>query len=162
MLKVCREKLKDFSQAEIINSHVSDVNLLLVDLIITIGVWEYIDPQILFKKIKEITHIGSKVIVVFPNIYNKLNMARTLGRMSPFGRSPEGRKIIGLRPGFVRKIFKNDFTIIESASFGMVSWFPKKIQFLILPLWKFADLVWGPFQRSLPAGINIYYLFERK
>ena len=152
MLKICREKLKDFSQVEIINSPVSDINLPSIDLVITIGVWEYIDQFALFDKIKEITYRGSKAIVVFPNIYNRLNMARTVRHM----------KMVGLRPGFIKKLFKNDFIFLESASFGMVSWFPKKLQFLALPIWKFGDWLWKPFQKFLPLGINVYYLFERK
>jgi SAM-dependent methyltransferase len=152
MLKICREKLKDFSQAKIINSSISDIDLPTVDLVITIGVWEYIDPNILFNKIKEITHRGSKVVVVFPNIYNDLNWMRGLVKI----------KMVALRPGFVRKIFKKDFNIIETVSFGAVCWVPKKLQFLILPLWKFCDFIWRPFQKFLPLGINVYYLFERK
>ncbi len=154
MLKVCREKMRDFSQAEIIKTAVENFKLPFdsADLVITIGVWEYINPKDLYAKIKEITRRGSKVIVVFPNIYNKLNMARTLGRM----------KKIALRPGFVKKLFKDDFTLLESASFGMVSRFPRKIQLIVLPLWKFSDLIWRPFQKFLPLGVNVYYLFERK
>ncbi len=155
MLKVCRQKLINFNQAEIIRSNIEDFKILnneSVDLVITIGVWEYIDPKKLYEKIKKITHSGSKVIVVFPNIYNKLNLARSLGRMGK----------IALRPGFIKKLFKKDFLIIDNASFGMVSWMPKKLQFLILPLWKFSDWFWEPFQKLLPLGVNVYYLFERK
>ncbi len=154
MLKVCQEKLSDFSQAEIIKTTVQNLKLPvdLADLVITIGVWEYINPRDLYAKIKEITRRGSKVIVVFPNIYNKLNIARSLGRMEK----------IALRPGFIKKLFKKEFVLIDSASFGVVSWAPKKLQFLILPLWKFADWLWKPFQKFLPLGINVYYLFERK
>ncbi|MDP3143580.1 MAG: class I SAM-dependent methyltransferase [Candidatus Omnitrophota bacterium] len=153
MLKVCREKLKNFPQAEIIQSSIQDFNIAEpAELMIVIGVWEYINPRDLYAKVKEITRRGSKVIVVFPNIYNKLNLARSLGRM----------KKIALRPGFIKKLFKKDFLVIDSASFGVVSWVPKKLQFLILPLWKFTDLIWRPFQKFLPLGVNVYYLFERK
>ena len=153
MLKICREKLKNFSQAEIIQSSIQDFNIAEpAELVITIGVWEYINPRDLYAKIKEITCHGSKIIVVFPNIYNDLNWMRSLGRM----------KMIAQRPGFIKKLFKNDFALLESASFGVVSWVPKKIQFLVLPLWKFYDLVWRPFQKLFPLGVNVYYLFERK
>jgi len=162
MLKVCREKMKNFSQVEFVNLPVSDINLPPLDLVIAIGIWEYIDPVVLFNKIREITNQGSKVIVVFPNIFNKLNSARSVVRMSPFGGSPEGGKKIALRPGFIKKLFRDDFRLIDSASFGMVSWTPKKIQFIMLPLWKFADLIWRPLQKFLPLGVNVYYLFERK
>ena len=152
MLKVCREKMKDFSQVEFINSPVSDINLPLVDLVIAIGVWEYIDPVILSNEIKAITHEESKVMVVFPNIYNDLNWMRSLAN----------RRKVALRPGFVRKIFKKDFKLLESASFGAVSWVPRPLQFLALPVWRFCDFIWSPFQKFLPLGINVYYLFERK
>jgi len=153
MLKVCREKLKNFPQAEIIQSSIQDFNIAEpAELIITIGVWEYINPRDLYVKIKEITRHGSKIIVVFPNIYNDLNWMRSLGRM----------KMIAQRPGFIKKLFENDFTLLESASFGVVSWVPKKIQFLVSPLWKFYDLIWRPFQKLFPLGVNVYYLFERK
>jgi len=154
MLKTCRKKLENFSQAEIINSDVGGFkpSLGTADLVITIGIWEYINPASLFKKIEEITRPGSKVIVVFPNIYNKLNLARSLGRMEK----------IALRPGFIKRLFEKEFVLIDSASFGVVSWVPKNLQFLILPLWKFADWLWKPFQKFLPLGINVYYLFERK
>ncbi len=152
MLKVCREKLKNFSQAEIINSTGFDFNFPAIDLVITIGVWEYINPEKLFKKIKEITRKGSKVMVVFPNIYNDLNLVRSIFKM----------KRVALRPGVIKKLFKADFKLLESASFGMVSWVPKKIQILSLPMWKFCDFIWRPFQKFLPLGINVYYLFERK
>lgn len=152
MLKVCREKLKDFDQAEIIKTSVLDFNLTAANLIITIGVWEYINPEKLFKKIKEVTRRGNKVIVVFPNIYNDLNWMRSLAKMTT----------VALRPGFIKNIFKQDFTLIESASFGNVFWAPKSIQFLVLSIWKFSDWLWTPFQKFLPIGINAYYLFERR
>lgn len=162
MLQVCRAKLNNLKQAEIINDSVLAVNLPPLDLVITIGVWEYIDPRDLYKKITEITRQGSKVVVVFPNIYNDLNWIRSIAKMSPFGGSPEGGKKIALRPGFIKKIFKSDFKLIESASFGNVSFVPKRMQFLALTVWKFCDWLWAPFQKFLPLGINVYYLFERK
>ena len=152
MLKICREKLIDFNQAEIILSDIQNFKMVEpADLIITIGIWEYISPPDLLDTIKKITRRGSKVIVVFPNIYNELNLARSLGRM----------KKIALRPGFIKKLFKKDFLIIDGASLGMVSWMPKKLQSLILPLWKFCDWLWEPFQKFFPLGVNVYYLFER-
>lgn len=153
MVKVCRKKLMNFNQAEIIQSSIQDFNIAEpAELMIAIGVWEYINPRDLYAKIKEITCHGSKIIVVFPNIYNDLNWMRSLGRM----------KKIALRPGFIKNLFKNDFALIDSASFGTVFWTPKKLQFLVLPLWKFYDLVWRPFQKLFPLGVNVYYLFERK
>ncbi|KKS44886.1 MAG: Methyltransferase type 11 [Candidatus Azambacteria bacterium GW2011_GWA2_42_9] len=152
MLKLCREKLKDFPQAEIIQLSVFEANLPQADLIITIGVWEYVNPKLLFKTIEKMSQKGSKIIVVFPNIYNDLNLVRSVFKM----------KRVALRPGFIKKLFKADFRLIESANFGMVSWVPKKLQFLALPVWKFCDFIWRPFQKFLPLGINIYYLFERK
>lgn len=155
MLKVCRQKLINFNQAEIIRSNIEDFkmpNNESADLIITIGVWEYIDRVKLISKIKEISRPGSRVMVVFPNIYNDLNWMRSVARM----------KKVALRPGDIRKLFKKDFLLMESASFGTVSWVPKKLQFLALPVWKFADWLWKPFQKFLPLGINVYYLFERK
>lgn len=153
MLKICREKLIDFNQAVIILSDIQNFRMAEpADLVITIGIWEYISPQDLLNTIKKITRCGSKVIVVFPNIYNELNLARSLGRM----------KKIALRPGFIKKLFKKDFLIIDSMSFSIVSWTPQKLQSLILPLWKFADWLWKPFQKFLPLGVNIYYLFEKK
>ncbi len=152
MLKICREKMKNFSQVEFINLPVSNINLPLVDLVVAIGVWEYVDPAVLFNKIKAITHKGSKVIVLFPNIYNDLNWARSLAKM----------KKVAFRPAFIRKLFKDEFLLLASESFGIVSWAPKKFQFLALPIWKFSDWLWKPFQKFLPLGINVYYLFERK
>jgi len=153
MLEVCREKLKDFPQAEIIQSSIQDFNIAEpTELMIAIGVWEYINPRDLCAKIKEITCRGSKIVVVFPNIYNNLNWMRSLWRM----------KKIALRPGFIKNLFKNDFALIDSVSFGAVFWTPQKLQFMILPVWKFCDFIWSPFQKLLPLGINVYYLFERK
>ncbi len=153
MLKVCREKLKNFPQAEIIQSSIQDFNMAEpAELMIAIGVWEYINPRDLYAKIKKITRHGSKIIVVFPNIYNDLNLVRSIFKM----------KRVALRPGFIKKLFKADFELLESASFGMVSWVPKKLQILALPAWKFCDWLWRPFQNFLPLGVNVYYLFERK
>ncbi len=153
MLKVCREKLIGLNQAEIILSDIQNFEMAgLADLVVTIGIWEYILPQDLLNTVKRITQRGSKVIVVFPNIYNDLNWMRSL----------VNRRKVALRPGFVRKIFKKDFELLESASFGTVFWFPKKFQFLARPIWKIEDLVWRPFQKFLPLGVNVYYLFERK
>lgn len=162
MLQVCRTKLNNLKQTEIIKDFVLAVNLPPLDLVITIGVWEYINPRDLYEKIKEMTRPGSKIIVVFPNICNDLNWMRSIVKMSPCWRSPEGGKKIALRPGFIRKLFKSDFELIESASFGMVSASPKWMEFLALPVWKFCDLIWSPFQKLLPLGVNVYYLFERK
>jgi len=152
MLQVCRDKLNNLKQAEVINDSVLAVNLPPLDLVITIGIWEYIDSHDLYGKIKKITRKGSKVIVVFPNIYNDLNWMRSAAKM----------KKVALRPGFIKNLFRHDFTLIESASFGNVSFAPKQMQFLALPVWKFCDWLWRPFQKFLPLGINIYYLFERK
>lgn len=155
MLKICREKLKNFNQVEIIESQVENFNMPSnesADLVITIGVWEYIDPLKLVSKIKEVTGRGSKVVIVFPNIYNDLNWMRSIAKM----------KMVALRPGYIRKLFKRDFLLVESTSFGAVSLVPKKLQFLALPVWKFCDFVWRPFQKILPLGVNAYYLFERK
>lgn len=154
MLQVCRKKLSSFLQVEIIKTAVKDFKLPAdsADLVITIGVWEYINPIVLFNKIKEITHQGSKVIVVFPNIYNDLNWMRSLAKM----------KSVALRLGFIKKLFKDDFLLIDSASFGTVFWFPKKLQFLVEPIWKLEDWFWRPFQKFFPLGVNVYYLFERR
>ncbi len=153
MLGVCRKKLENFSQAEIINTSFEDFTpSVLADLVITIGIWEYANPEKLYEKIKNITQSGSKVIAVSPNIYNDLNWMRSLAKM---------RKI-ALRPGFIKKLFREDFSLLDSASFGTVFWFPKKFQFLVKPIWKIEDWCWKPFQKFLPLGINVYYLFERK
>lgn len=162
MLKICRAKLNDLKQAEIIEDSVLAVNLPPLDLVITIGIWEYINPSDLYEKIRKITRRGNKVIVVFPNIYNDLNWMRSIIKMSPFGGSPVGGKKVALRPGLIKNLFKRDFVLIESASFGNVSFVPKRMQFLALPLWKFCDRLWAPFQKFLPLGVNVYYLFERK
>ncbi len=163
MLKVCREKLKDFPQAEIIQSSIQDFNIAEpAELMIAIGVWEYINPRDLYAKIKEITRHGSKIIVVFPNIYNDLNWMISLAKMSPFVGSSVGVKKIALRPGFIKNLFKHDFTLIDSASFGAVSWVPRPLQFLALPVWRFCDFIWSPFQKFLPLGVNVYYLFEKR
>jgi len=159
MLKICRVKLTDFKQVEIIEDSVLAVNLPTSDLVIAIGVWEYINPRDLYRKIKEITRQGSKVIVVFPNICNDLNWMRSISKMKK--AMPTGRQV-ALRPGFIKKLFGQDFTLVESASFGNVSFVPKQMQFLALPVWKFCDWLWRPFQKFLPLGINVYYLFERK
>jgi len=153
MLKVCREKLKNFKQVEIINTPIENFTpSVLADLVITIGIWEYTNPSGLYEKIKNITKNGSKVIVVFPNIYNGLNWMRSIAKW----------KMVAIRPGFIKKLFKNNFTLIDSTSFGTVFWFPKKLQFLAKLIWKLWDLLWKPIQKFLPVGINVYYLFERK
>lgn len=154
MLIRAREKLEDFNQVNFIHSSGfnNEIEEGIGELILTIGVWEYVDRVKLLNEVKRLTRSGSKVIVVFPNIYNKLNLFRIIFSM----------RAIGLRPGFIKKIFKNDFSLLESASFGMVGWFPKELQFLALPFWKLGDFIWKPFQKILPLGINIYYLFERK
>ena len=153
MLVTCRKKLENFEQAEIINSPVENfMPSVLADLVITIGIWEYANLGKLYEKIRNITKSGSKVIVVFPNIYNDLNWMRSLANW----------RMVAMRPGFIKKLFKNDFTLVDSASFGTVFWFPKKLQFLIKPIWKLEDSFWKPFQKFLPIGINVYYLFERK
>ena len=144
MLKICREKLSNFHQAEIINAS--------ADLVIAIGVWEYIRADILFGKIQEITRKGSKVIVVFPNIYCGLNWMRGLVKL----------KKVALRPGFIKNLFLRDFSLIDSTSFGTVFWFPKKLQFLAKPIWKLWDWLWESFQKFFPVGVNVYYLFERQ
>lgn len=152
MLKICREKMSALPQAEIINASVIEADLPVADLVIAIGVWEYISPRDLYEKIKKISRQGSKVVVVFPNIYNDLNWIRSIIKM----------KKVALRPGFIKNLFKQDFTLVDSASFGNVSFAPKQMQFLALPIWKFCDWLWRPFQKFLPLGVNIYYLFERK
>jgi len=164
MLKKAKEKLKNFNQVEFIcsNGFKSGIPNGVGEVVLTIGVWEYVNPELLFKELKRLTKKGSQVMVVFPNIYNDLNWMRSLVKI----------KKVALRPGYIKNLFsahggsasggKKDFRLIESASFGAVSWFPKKLQFLILPIWKFCDFIWSPFQKFLPLGINVYYLFERK
>lgn len=155
MLKICREKLKNFNQTEVIESRIENFKMPSnesADLVITIGIWEYIDPLKLISKIKEVTGRGSKVIVVFPNIYNDLNWMRSIAR----------GKAAALKPGFIRRLFYDNFALLDVASFGAVFWVPKKLQFLALPVWKFCDFIWSPFQKFLPLGVNVYYLFERK
>ncbi len=153
MLGICRKKLENFKQAEIINAPIENFTLPdVADLVITIGIWEYTSPEKLYEKIKNITKSGSKVIVVFPNIYNDLNWMRSIAKW----------KKVAISPGFIKKLFKDEFVLIDSASFGIVFWFPKKIQFLARPIWKIEDLIWAPLQKFLPIGVNVYYLFEKK
>ena len=122
-----------------------------------------IDRQVFIScSFEKISRKGSKIIVVFPNIYNDLNWIRSLIKM----------RALALRPGYIKKLFsaqggsasggKKDFELVESASFGMVSLVPKKVQFLILPIWEFSDFILRPFQKFLSLGVNVYYLFERK
>lgn len=154
MLEKAKEKLKDLNQAEFV--HGSGFNNEIPggagELILTIGVWEYVNPTKLFKEIKRLTKKSGLVLVVFPNIYNDLNWARSIIKM----------KKVALRPGLIKNLFQHNFTLIESASFGNVSFVPKRMQFLALPVWKFCDWLWAPFQEFLPLGVNVYYLFERK
>lgn len=154
MLTRAREKLKNFSQVEFIHSagFNNKIEGSVGELILTVGVWEYVDQIKLLEEVKRITKSGSKVVVVFPNIYNDLNWKRSVVRM----------KKVALRPGYIKKLFRNDFALVESASFGMVSFVPKSIQFLVLPIWQFCDWLWSPLQKLIPLGINVYYLFERK
>lgn len=152
MLKVCKDKLKNFNQAEIIESDIKNFKMAeTADLVLAIGIWEYINPEELFEKIKEITRRGSIVIAVFPNIYNDLNWMRSAAKI----------KKVALRPGYVKKLFKGHFTLIESFSSGNVCWSPQNLQYLFFPIWKFSDFIWRPFQKFIPIGINVYYLFER-
>jgi len=154
MLIKAKEKLKYFNHVDFIygSGFNNEISNGTGELVLTIGVWEYVDPIKLCKELKRLTRKGSLVLVVFPNIYNSLNLLRSLIKM----------RMIALRPGFIKGIFSDDFLVIDSGSFGMVSWFPKKLQFLVLPIWKLFDLLWRPFQKFLPLGINVYYLFERK
>lgn len=154
MLNSAKEKLKNFNQVEFIHGSGfnNEIERSIGELILTIGVWEYVDPIKLFEEIKRITKSGGKVIVVFPNIYNDLNIIRSFIKL----------KMVAIRPGFIRGLFKSDFNLIESSSFGMVSLSPKGFERLFTPLWKFFDWLWKPFQKLLPLGINVYYLFERK
>lgn len=154
MLKKAKEKLKDLNQTEFIRSSgfENEMPAGIADLVLTIGVWEYVEPKKLFEEIERLTHKGSLAAVVFPNIYNDLNWMRSL----------INSRQVALRPGFVKNLFKKDFRLVESASFGEVSWFPKRLQFLALPVWKFCDFIWRPFQKFLPLGANVYYLFEKK
>lgn len=154
MLKRAKEKLKNLNQTEFIHDSgfKNEIAGGVADLILTIGVWEYVDPIKLFEEIKRLTKRGSLVLAVFPNIYNDLNWMRSIAKM----------KKVALQPGFIKNLFKRDFTLVESSSFGAVSWIPKPLQFLALPIWKFCDFIWSPFQKFLPLGVNIYYLFEKK
>ncbi|MBI2635345.1 MAG: class I SAM-dependent methyltransferase [Parcubacteria group bacterium] len=154
MLANAREKLKSFNNVEFIHGSgfKDEIPGGIGELVLTIGVWEYVDPIKLFKEIKRLTERGGLVLVVFPNIYNDLNWVRSIVKL----------KKVALRPGFIKNLFRSDFTLVESASFGNVSFTPKRMQFLALPVWKFCDWLWRPFQKFLPLGINVYYLFERK
>lgn len=154
MLSSAKDKLKHFNQVEFIHSSGfnNEVAGGIGELVLTIGVWEYIDPIKLFTEVKRLTKKGSMVLVVFPNIYNDLNWMRSVLKM----------KKVALRPGFITNLFRNDFIPVESLSFGNVSFVPKRIQFLVLPIWKLCDWLWKPFQKFLPLGVNVYYLFERK
>lgn len=154
MLSSAKEKLKNFSQAEFIHNSGfnNEIKGSIGDLILTIGVWEYVNPKKLFEEVKRLTKQYGFVMVVFPNIYNDLNLIRSIVKM----------KKIALRPGFIKNLFKHDFRLIESASFGNVFFVPKRMQFLALPFWKFCDWLWLPFQKFFPLGVNVYYLFERK
>ena len=154
MLERAKEKLKHFDQVEFIygSGFNNEITNGSGELVLTIGVWEYVDPVKLFEEIKRLTKNSSLVLVVFPNIYSDFNLIRSLIKM----------RMVALRPGFIKGLFKRDFKLIESASFGMVSVSPRSAEFLFLPLWKFFDWLWRPFQRFLPVGVNVYYLFERR
>ncbi|MEK7198042.1 MAG: class I SAM-dependent methyltransferase [Patescibacteria group bacterium] len=154
MLDRAKEKLKDFDQVEFIRGtgFNNEIASGIGELILTIGVWEYVDQAKLFNEVKRLTKGGGKVMVVFPNIYNDLNWMRGVVKM----------KKVALRPGYIKKLFRKDFTLVESASFGMVSLAPKGFERLFMPIWKFFDWLWKPFQKFLPLGINVYYLFERR
>jgi len=154
MLIKAKEKLKDFNQVEFIHGSGfnNEITGSIGELVLTIGVWEYVDPVKLFEEVKRLTKKGSLVLIVFPNIYNDFNLIRSFIKM----------RVVALRPGFIKKLFSNDFLLVDFDSFGMVSWFPKRFQFLVLPIWKFFDWLWRPFQKFLSLGINVYYLFEKK
>ena len=115
MLASAREKLKRFNQVEFI--HGSGFNNEIPggigELVLTIGVWEYVDPIKLFTEIKRLTKRGGLALMVIPNIYNDLNWIRSFIKF----------KAIALRPGYIKNLFKEDFKLIETASFGNVCWF---------------------------------------
>ncbi|MBI2446215.1 MAG: class I SAM-dependent methyltransferase [Parcubacteria group bacterium] len=161
MLAGAREKLKSFDKIEFIlgSGFNKEIPGGIGELVLTIGVWEYVDPIKLFEEIKRLTKRSSLVLVVFPNIYNDLNWMRSIVKIK---KSMPTSRQVALWPGFIKNLFKQDFKLVESASFGNVSFAPKRMQFLALPVWKFCDWLWMPFQKFLPLGINVYYLFERK
>lgn len=129
-----------------------------VDLIICIGILQYVELESVLKECGRILNYNSKFLIV---TFNKWNIFNSLIRYKNCLFAKEYLKKERTLYELKKALEKTNFRIIEDNSFGMIFYVPSYLQRYGPYLWKFLDILWKPFQKSIPLGIFLYVEAEK-
>lgn len=126
------------------------------DLIFCIGLLPYVDMNSLFEECKRVLKNNEKVMIVFPNKWNFLNLHwRLLRKIArKLGKKISSRGEYSYQE--VKKSLENfGFVVKEMKCFGMVTYCPLFLQEYVKYLWILMDKIYAPFQKIFPLGSSI-------
>ena len=122
------------------------------DTVIVIGLIDYVIPELLMAEVRRITKIGGCFIVTFPNKYNLHHIF-----MQIYGKIFKRKRKKEFSFFEIKNLIKRcDFKINKVRSRGMIFYTRGRLQKYCVPIWKFLDFIYQPFQNIFPLGCNIY------
>lgn len=128
------------------------------DLIICIGLLEYVSFEKLLKESNKVLKNKGMIMIAVTNKWNPFHLLiRNYRLFKDRNYERKERSILKLRKCLKSK----GYTILEEESFGMIFYSPLFLQKYSLYLWKFLDHIWKPFQKKLPLGHMLYILAQK-
>lgn len=154
MINFGKNKIKNLNNVRFLLESATNTSLPdnHFDTVIVIGLIDYVNPELLMTEVRRITKIGGYFIITFPNKYNFHHIfMRIYGKIFKRNRKKEFSLFK------IKKLIKKyNFKIEKVKSHGMIFYTRGRLQKYCVPIWKFLDFIYAPFQNIFPLGCNIY------
>lgn len=154
MINFGKNKIKNPSNIHFLLESATNTSLPddYFDAVIIIGLIDYVDPKSLMIETHRITKTNGCFIITFPNKYNFHHIfMRIYGKIFKRKRKKEF-SLFEIK----KMIKKYNFKIEKIRSRGMIFYTRGRLQKYCVPVWKFLDFIYAPFQNIFPLGCNIY------
>lgn len=122
------------------------------DTVISSGLLEYVNPDALIKEANRLIKNNGDFLILFPNKYNPYHLFEQF-----YGKVRDKKRKKELSLFEIKHLLKKyGFKIQKIESRGMIFYTKRRLQKYCVPIWKFLDFIYRPFQNIFPLGCNIY------
>lgn len=129
------------------------------DVVLSLGVFCYVDADAQVAEIDRVLKPGGTVLVTSPNAWNPFNMAIAFRNLF---RGKKHRKHFDTARGLKHAFRKKGFVIEKVDSRATIFYVPKPLQKYALPIFRWIDRVYAPFQSFFPLGSDIYLVVTKQ
>ena len=160
MINFGKNKIKNLNNVHFLLESATSTSLPdnYFDTVIIIGLIDYINPESLMTEVYRITKTGGFFIITFPNKYNFHHIF-----MQIYGKIFKRKRKKEFSLFEIKKLIKKyNFRIEKVRSRGMIFYTRGRLQKYCVPVWKFLDFIYTPFQNIFPMGCNIYIKAVKK